>query len=77
MSDYDGVLLEDINHKLDAILESQAAMANVPGTIDDIDERLQNVESDVKVIKAAAMDLSQDHTRLTNRVMKIEKTATL
>lgn len=49
---YEGALLEDINHKFDAILEGQQSLANVPRKLDDIDERLGRVESDVKAIKA-------------------------
>lgn len=55
----DRVLLEDMNGKLDALLEGQEAMGHVPGQIREIDSRLRNVESDVKAIKAAVKDQSK------------------
>jgi uncharacterized protein (UPF0335 family) len=64
MSDNDGVLLEDIDHKLQAVLEGQAAMADVPGQISEIDSRLRNVELDVKVIKAVIKDQSKQQGHL-------------
>jgi DNA repair ATPase RecN len=60
MSDNDGVLLEDINHQLKAILEGQAAMASVPGDIREIKGRLTTVESDVKTIKAVLKDQTHE-----------------
>jgi hypothetical protein len=64
MSDNDGVLLEDIDHKLQAVLEGQASMADVPGQISEIDSRLRNVELDVKVIKAVIKDQSKQQGHL-------------
>lgn len=52
-SHYEGAVLEDIQHKLTAILENQSLLTNVPAQVRSIDERLKTVESDVKVIKAA------------------------
>jgi septal ring factor EnvC (AmiA/AmiB activator) len=89
MSDYDGILLEDIDHKLDAILEGQQAMGSVPRQIDEIDTRLRGVESDVKTIKLVLKDHSGQiaevksdvkaiRTAVTNhdqRVTKLEKAA--
>jgi hypothetical protein len=54
--DYTGILLEDIDHKLDAILESQVLLAPMSQKLNDVDERLSHVEADVKVIKAAVTD---------------------
>ncbi len=48
---HDGVLLEDINHKFDVIVEYLAPLASLPKKVDRMDERLERVESDVKVIK--------------------------
>lgn len=63
-----GALLEDINHKFDAIMEGQQAMAHLPKKVDQIDDRLQRVESDVTVIKLAVKDQSKDHKDLVKRV---------
>ena len=64
MSDNDGVLLEDIDDKLKAILEGVAPLAHVPGQLSEIDSRLRNVESDIKVIKAVIRDQSKQQGHL-------------
>ena len=66
MSNNDRVLLEDIDHKLDAIMEGQQAMAHVPAKISRIEERLDGIESELVAIKAVARDHSEllsNHTR--------------
>ena len=45
MSDNLGVLLEDIDHKLAAILEGQASMAHVPRLLENIETRLDRMEA--------------------------------
>lgn len=62
MSDYDTVLLEDMNHKLDSLLEGQTAMGHMPRKLDEIDDRLCRVESDVGAIKLVL----KDHSRILN-----------
>jgi uncharacterized protein YoxC len=54
------ILLEDIDDKLKAILEGQAAMAGVPASLQRIEERLTRVEEDGKTTKAAVTDLSRE-----------------
>ncbi len=66
MSDYDGILLEDIDHKLDAILEGQAAMASVPGDIAQLKMDMTTVQGDIKIIKAVV-------TNHDERITKLEK----
>lgn len=67
---YEGSLLESINDQLKAIREGQESMASVPGNISLIKDRLGNVETDVKAIKAAVKDqgkIVNKHTKqLTN-----------
>ncbi len=75
MGDYDAILLEDINHKFDAILEGQTAMAHVPGQLHEIDTRLKNVESDVKIIKTAATDQSRRLDNHEQRITRLEQSA--
>ncbi len=72
MSDND-VFLEDINHKFDAIMESQAAMSPVPRKLDAIDERLGRVESDVKIIKAVVTDHSAQLNNHDKRLVNLEQ----
>jgi len=50
MSDYDGILLEEVRHMFLAIREGQKSLAHVPKQLDDIHMRLSNVESDLKII---------------------------
>ena len=69
MTDKGRMLLEDMNHKLDALLEGQQSMARVPGQIEEIDTRLRDVEIDVKAIKAV---VTNHHDK---RITKLEKTA--
>ncbi|HTB48655.1 MAG TPA: hypothetical protein VK712_01085 [Verrucomicrobiae bacterium] len=74
MSDNDGVLLEDIDHKLQAILEGQAAMASMPSDIAGLKIDMAEVKLDIKVIQAAVKDQSKQHNRLVGRVTKLEQT---
>lgn len=67
---YGGVLLEDMNDKLDVILEGQQSLAHVPAKLEEIDTRLSNVEFDVKVIKLAVKHQSKDHNTLVKQVTK-------
>ncbi len=60
--DYLGVLLEDIDSKLDAVLESQSTMATAL-QLKAVDERLTRVEVDVKVIKRVVTEQSRDLQR--------------
>ena len=64
------VLMEDQNGKLDAILEGQKDQAT-RADINRLEQRLDTLESDVKVIKAAVVDVSRDlaeHKRLPAHV---------
>jgi len=49
-------MLEVISDQLKAIQEGQSAMADVPTRLNKIDDRLSNIENDVKAIKAAVHD---------------------
>lgn len=65
-SRHDGVVLENIEDKLARILEATDALEAVPAKIQAMDERLMNVESDVKVIRAVVTD--------TNRELRVNRT---
>jgi hypothetical protein len=56
--DEDMILSEDMNSKLDAILEGIGPLSSVPVKLDKIDERLEHIESDAKAVKASIKDLS-------------------
>lgn len=66
---YQAVLLEDINHKFDAIMEGQAAMASVPGDIAQLKSDMIEVKTDIKTMKAVltghSSQLNDHETRIT------------
>lgn len=65
------ILLEDIEGKLSRFAE---AMADVPGTVEKIDERLKKVESDLQVIKAVVTDHNQELRDHASRISTLETT---
>ena len=62
---YAGALLEDIDHKLDLVLEAQAALTGVPQKINDIYQRLTGVEANVQVIKKVVTEHSRQLLDIT------------
>ena len=69
---HQGVLLEDMNHKFDVILEYLKPLSGLPAKVDRIDERLERVESDVKVVKVVLKDHSKDIAELSVDVKTIK-----
>ena len=67
MGDNDTVLLKNISHKLDVLLEAQSIMATSM-QVKAIDKRLIGVEADVKVIKKVVTDESRVTRRHTSRL---------
>jgi hypothetical protein len=72
---YDGVLLEDINHKVDMILESQAALATSM-ELGAVDERLIRVETNVEIIKRVVTEHSTSIKQQNNRLNSHNKRIT-
>ncbi|HLC91526.1 MAG TPA: hypothetical protein VJC09_00580 [Candidatus Saccharimonadales bacterium] len=70
-----GVVLEEINDKLERILEATDTLKDVPADIRDIKERLVTVESDVKTIKAVVTDQSQNLKTHEIRITHLEQAA--
>jgi hypothetical protein len=56
---YTDVLLEDMNHKFDLLLEAIAPLKDMQKDIFALKEDLEEVKQDVKVVKAAVTDLSK------------------
>jgi DNA repair ATPase RecN len=54
------VLMEDQNSKLDAVLEAVGDMQTKVAVLPRIEQRLEVLEQDMKVVKAAVTDLSHD-----------------
>ena len=57
--DYQIILLEEIRDQNKALLDGQKDQATL-ADINRLEQRLDTLESDVKVIKAAVMDVSRD-----------------
>jgi wobble nucleotide-excising tRNase len=73
MSDdhYAGALLEDIDSKLDLILESQATLAT-SHELKAIDERLTRVEDNVELIRRVVTETNRDVKNHENRISDLE-----
>jgi hypothetical protein len=67
---YEGILAEEVRDELKAILEGLTPLSYLPGKVDRIDERLERVESDVKIIKLAVRDQAADQNALLKKVVK-------
>ena len=67
------VILEDINDKLETILEGQVAMAAVPEDIKQLKSDMTEVKGDIKVIKAAVTDLTHETNNLKIRTSALEQ----
>lgn len=70
-----GVILEEINDKLERILEATDTLKDVPSDIRDIKERLITVESNVKTVKAVVTDQNSDLKNHEIRITQLEQAA--
>lgn len=68
--------MEDLNDKLDALLEGQIPLAPMSRKIDGIDERLIRVESDVKIMKRVLTEHSNYIRRHDRRLDNHDKRIT-
>jgi uncharacterized protein YoxC len=76
MSDHDSVLLEDINHKFDAIMEGQAAMTHLPAAVAKLHEDMNEVKTDIKAIKAVLKDHSKLHNQHSWDIAELRRAIT-
>jgi archaellum component FlaC len=58
------VLMEDQNSKLDAVLEAVGDMQQKVAVLPRIEQRLEVLEQDMKIVKAAVVDVSRDLEQL-------------
>lgn len=72
---YVGALLEDINHKFDALMEGQQAMASVPGDIAQLKSDMFDVKNDIAAIKAVAKDHEKMIKNHDKRLIRLESAA--
>lgn len=66
------MLLEDINHKLDALLEGQALLAPMSRKIDNVDARLIRIEDDMGIVTKVVHDHSRELDDHAKRITKLE-----
>jgi uncharacterized protein (UPF0335 family) len=69
---YTGALLEDMNDNYGKILEMLSLLSGVPADIKEVNERLKNVEQDVKVIKHVVRDHSKTLHNHEHRLARLE-----
>ena len=69
---YSDILIEDFNAKFDAILEAVGAMQNHTKKIPKMAERLEKLESDMRLVKLASMGSSDDLKLIKIRTEKLE-----
>lgn len=72
---YVGAMLEDIDHKFDAIMEGQQSLAHVPGQLENIEKRLDRME-----VKSDAFEVwLKDHDKVIRshdkRLVRLESAA--
>ncbi len=66
--DHTGVILEDMNSKFDLVVELVQDMSQKMATKNDLVE----IKEDVKIIKAAVTDLSNQVARHETRITSLE-----
>ena len=66
------VLMEDQNAKLDAVLEAVGDMQKKVAVLPRIEQRLEVLEQDTKVVKAAVTATNRDLAGLDHRVTRLE-----
>jgi DNA repair ATPase RecN len=66
------VLMEDQNAKLDAVLEAVGDMQQKVAALPRIEQRLEVLEQDMKVVKAAVTATNRDLADLDHRVTRLE-----
>lgn len=68
---YNDILLEDINSKFDAILEAAVAMQDNVKRIPDIDERVKNLEDEVRAVRLATSETNADVKDVKALIQKV------
>ncbi len=71
-----GSVLEHLEDQLKAILEGQAALASVPGAIDELKQDMDEVKTNTKAIKTAVTDQTHQLNNHETRIADLEKAAT-
>lgn len=66
------VLMEDQNAKLDAVLEAVGDMQKKVAVLPRIEQHLEVLEQDMKVVKAAVTATNRDLADVDHRVTRLE-----
>ncbi len=66
------VHMEDQNGKLDAVLEAVGDMQKKVAVLPRIEQRLEALEQDMKVVKAAVTATNREVAELDHRVTRLE-----
>lgn len=74
-TDNDGVLLEDMEDKIDFLVDAMKGMQDHVKHIPVMREDISELKQDVKIIKAAVKETNKDLSDLDNRVPILEKTS--
>ena len=69
---YEGALLEDMQSDIKLILEVVIPLAGLPAQLRKVDERLQIVEADVKIIKKVVTAHSKQLNNHETRILALE-----
>lgn len=69
------MLLEDMNHKFDLLLELLSPMKQIQQDVGSLKEDMSQVKQDVKIIKAAVTDLSHQVSNQDRRLTHLENTS--
>ena len=65
-----GVLNEDLDSKLDLLLEQNKEFLKLPPVIDRIDQRLVRVENDVAAMKVGQKNMQEQVNRIESKLDK-------
>ncbi len=71
-SDYIDVLLEEIRDQNKAVLEVVGDMQTEVARIKSIEDNVEELKSDMKVVKAAVTDVSKQENEQNHRITRLE-----
>ncbi|MGI9027660.1 MAG: hypothetical protein ACR2FM_02335 [Candidatus Saccharimonadales bacterium] len=74
-SHYEGALLEDVNDKLDALLEWQQPLTQISRDITELKDDMREVKQDISVMKAVLTSQSGQLHNHERRITTLEKRA--
>lgn len=70
------VLVEDMNHKFDVIMEYLKPLQTLPQQVKDLTERVDVMAGDIHIMKAVLTDQSRTLNNHENRIVHLENSIT-